>query len=130
MTVFIDTGYFIAFLIPRDQWFGVAERSACGDFRAVTSSLVVNETASLLQARGLFSTALAWLTAILQDRDTQIVYVDAVLQSEAWDLYHRWGGSGANPVDCASFAIMRRMNIKKAFTFDPHFRTAGFEILS
>ena len=59
----------------------------------------------------------------------QIVYVDAVLQSEAWDLFHRWGGSGANPVDCASFAIMRRMNIRKAFTFDQHFRTAGFEII-
>lgn len=47
----------------------------------------------------------------------------------AWDLFHRWGGSGANPVDCASFAIMRRMDIKKAFTFDRHFRTAGFAIL-
>jgi predicted nucleic acid-binding protein len=95
----------------------------------VTSSLVVNETVSLLQARGLLSTALRWLQGICEDANTQIVYVDAVLQSEAWDLFHRWGSSGANPVDCASFAIMRRMNIKKAFTFDPHFRTAGFDIL-
>ncbi|MBZ5593473.1 MAG: hypothetical protein LAP39_14615 [Acidobacteriia bacterium] len=52
-----------------------------------------------------------------------------MLQSEAWDLFHRWRSSGANPVDCASFAVMRRLNIKKAFTFDQHFRTAGFEIL-
>jgi len=98
-------------------------------FRSVTSSLVVNETVSLLQARGLLSTALAWLSEIRQDPDTQIVYIDAVLQSEAWDLFHRWGASGANAVDCASFAVMRRMNIRKAFTFDRHFRTAGFDIL-
>jgi len=130
VTVFIDSGYYIAFLVPRDQWFDVAERAGRGDFRAVTSSLVVDETASLLQARGLFSTALAWLAAIRKESDTQIIHVDPVLQSEAWDLFHRWGGSGANPIDCASFAIMRRLNIKKAFTFDRHFRTAGFEILS
>jgi predicted nucleic acid-binding protein len=129
VTVFIDSGYYIAFLVPRDRWFGVAERACRSDFRAVTSSLVVNEAASLLQARGLFSTALAWLAAIREESDTQIIHVDPVLQSEAWNLVRRWGGSGANPLDCASFAIMRRLNIKKAFTFDRHFRTAGFDIL-
>jgi hypothetical protein len=129
VTVFVDSGYYIAFLVPRDQWFQKAEAASRSEFRGVTSSLVVNETVSLLQARGLLSTALRWLQGICEDANTQIVYVDAVLQSEAWDLFHRWGSSGANPVDCASFAIMRRMNIKKAFTFDPHFRTAGFDIL-
>lgn len=48
---------------------------------------------------------------------------------EAWDLFSRWGGSGASAVDCASFAIMRRFGIRRVFTFDKHFRTAGFEIL-
>ena len=129
MTVFLDTGYYLAFLVPRDQWFQTAEKVSHSGFRAVTSSLVVNETVSLLQARGLLSTALAWLQGVRSDPDTQIIHVDAVIQAEAWDLFHRWGGSGANAVDCCSFAIMRRMNIKKAFTFDRHFRTAGFEIL-
>lgn len=129
MTVFVDTGFYVAFLSRRDQWFEKAVRAARTEFRAVTSSLVVNETVALLQARGLFSTALAWLQGIRADTNTQTIYVDATLQAEAWALLYRWGGSGANPVDCASFAIMRRMNIKKAFTFDRHFRTAGFEIL-
>ena len=129
MTVFVDSGYFIAFLVPRDQCFHKAEEARRSEFRGVTSSLVVNETVSLLQARGLLSTALGWLQGVREDANTQIAYVDAVIQSEAWDLFHRWGGTGANPVDCASFAIMRRMNIKKAFTFDQHFSTAGFEIL-
>ena len=25
VTVFVDSGYYIAFLVPRDQWFGRAE---------------------------------------------------------------------------------------------------------
>jgi predicted nucleic acid-binding protein len=129
VTVFLDTGYYVAFLSPRDQWFAKADEVGRSDFRGITSSLVVNETASLLQARGLLSTALAWLSGIREDPNTQIIHVDAVWQSEAWDLFHRWAGSAANPIDCASFAIMRRLNIKRAFTFDQHFRTAGFEIL-
>ena len=129
MTVFLDTGYFVAFLVPRDQWFRKAVDAARTDLRAVTSSLVVNETVSLLQARGLLSTALAWLSGIRADPKTLIIYLDAPLQVEGWSLFHRYAGSGANAIDCTSFAVMRSLNIKQAFTFDQHFRAAGFEIL-
>ena len=129
MTVFLDTSYFIAIQVEDDQWHKMAVSATAPGLRFVTSSLAISETAALLQARRAFSTALDFLQRIRMEPAVQIVYVDAVLQSEAWDLFHRWGGAGANPVDCANFAIMRRMNIKKAFTFDQHFRTAGFEIL-
>jgi len=129
VTVFLDTCYFVAFLVPSDQWFQKAVDAARADFRAVTSSLVVNETVSLLQARGLLSTALAWLSGIRADPKILIIYVDAALQVEGWSLYHRYAGAGANAIDCASFAVMRSLNIKQAFTFDQHFRAAGFEIL-
>jgi len=129
VTVFLDTSYFIAIQVEDDQWHKMAVSATASGLRFVTSSLAISETAALLQARRAFSTVLDFLQRIRMEPAVQIVYVDAVLQSEAWDLFHRWGGAGANPVDCASFAIMRRMNIKKAFTFDQHFRTAGFEIL-
>jgi len=60
----------------------------------------------------------------------QILYPDPVIQAEAWDLFGEWGGSGANAADCVSFAIMKRMGIRRAFTFDDHFRSAGFETLT
>jgi len=129
VTVFLDTGYFVALQVEVDQWYGAAVKATRPGLRLVTSSLVINETISLLQSRRQFSTALEFLQRIRVEPALQIVYVDAALQSEAWDLFHRWGASGANAVDCASFALMRRMNIRKAFTFDQHFRTAGFEIL-
>ena len=58
-----------------------------------------------------------------------MVQIDAVIQAEAWDLFVRYSGAGASPVDCSSFAVMRRMGITKAFTFDQRFRAAGFETL-
>lgn len=73
--------------------------------------------------------ALDVLRMLRESTDVQIIYVDAVLQGAAWELFARWGPSGATPVDCASFAIMKQMSIRKAFTFDRHFEVAGFTTL-
>ncbi|MCP5114164.1 MAG: PIN domain-containing protein [bacterium] len=126
---FVDTGYFIARVVPRDQWHKRAVKAEKQADSLVTSSLVINETISLLQGRGLFSTALEFLQGTRHQTSLRVIYPDAVLQSLAWDLFSRHGASGANAVDCVSFAIMRDLHIKKAFTFDGHFRTAGFQIL-
>ncbi len=129
MRVFLDTGYLYARIDARDQWHTDAERAAGTDEDSVTSSLVVNETVTLLQNRRMFSRALDFLHRIRNHPDVRVIHVDPVLQAEAWALYGKWGASGATVVDCSSFAIMRSMGIRKAFTFDEHFRAAGFEIL-
>ena len=109
------------------------EQNGCGGdrpgLRSVTSAPVINETLTLLQARGLLLAALAFLAEMRANPEIEVVHVDAVLQAEAWSLFHRFAGSGANAVDCISFAIMKKLSIKRAFTFDRHFRSAGFEIL-
>lgn len=129
MTVFVDSSYFVATLAPRDQWQQRTLRTLQPGLRMITSAAVINETISLLQSRGQISTALQFLQEIRANPAVEIVYLDPALQADAWDLFCRWGGSGANAVDCISFAIMRRFGIKKAFTFDRHFRAAGFDIL-
>ena len=129
MTVFIDTGYFIALLMPRDQWHERAIKAARPGMRFVTSALVINETISLLQASGFFSAALEFLRETRANPDLRIVYPEAAQQLEAWDLFSRWGTGGANAVDCVSFAIMKELSIKSALTFDEHFRAAGFSTL-
>jgi len=129
VTVFVDTSYYIATLMRRDQWSSKALQVALTGVRPITSSLVISETVAFLQAKGFLSAAMAFLQEARTSAQVQLVYVDAALQAEAWDLFHRWAGIGANPVDCASFAIMHRFGIKKAFTFDRHFLAAGFETL-
>jgi predicted nucleic acid-binding protein len=127
--VFVDTGYYIALISRQDRWHAKAQRASGADLTVYTSALVINETISLLQARGFLSTALDFLRESRQNEALRIVYADAAIQLDAWDLYSQWAGSGANAVDCVSFAIMKQFAIKQAFTFDRHFETAGFETL-
>ncbi len=130
MKVFIDTSYFVARVMERDQWHRMAIRAAAPGLTYYTSSLVINETVSLLQARGMFSTALTFLERTRWNEAIRTIHPDPVVQEEAWDLFGKWGGSGANAIDCVSFAMMNRAGIRKAFTFDQHFRMAGFETLN
>jgi hypothetical protein len=129
MRVFADTSYFIALAQRRDQWHTSAITLQRSNSELVTSNLVINETISLLQGRGFLSQALDFLSDTRTSDDLIIIYIDAALQSEAWELYIRYAGAGANAVDCTSFAVMRRFNIKRAFTFDQHFKKAGFSII-
>jgi uncharacterized protein len=129
MTVFVDSGFYIATVIRRDQHAKRAQEAEREKSTWITSSLVVNETVHFLQIKGALSAALHFLMEAERGSLGQIVYVDAALQAEAWRLFHKYGGAGSSPVDCVSFAIMNRFSIRRAFTFDRHFTSAGFEIL-
>jgi predicted nucleic acid-binding protein len=129
MRVFLDTSYYIALLNKQDQWHRVAVRAFKPDDQLFTSSFIVNETISLMQARGHFSAAVEFLRNLRSNEAVQIVQIDPTTQAEAWDMFAKWGASGANAVDCSSFALMRRLGIRKALTFDQHFRAAGFTTL-
>ena len=129
MRIFVDTSYYIARMMLRDQWHRASIKAVKSGMIFFTSSLVINETISLLQSRSYFSAALTFLERVRRNEEVQIIHPDPVLQAEAWDLFGRWGSAGANAVDCVSFAMMARLGIRKAFTFDAHFQAAGFDTL-
>ena len=104
MRMFVDTSYYIARIVQNDQWHNVAVKAVRQGMAFSTSSLVVNETISLLQGTGYFLDALTFLDRVRRSEDIQVIHPDPVVQSEAWDLFGEWGSSGANAVDCVSFA--------------------------
>jgi hypothetical protein len=46
---------------------------------------------------------------------------------KAIDLFARYSDHELSFTDCVSFVLMKRKRIKRAFTFDHHFRLLGFE---
>jgi predicted nucleic acid-binding protein len=131
VTVFVDTSAFIALLVPEDQnhagagnaWRELVRR----DEEIVTTNYVVVEAGSILQSRfgssalrRLVDGVLPLVTVELVDAETHTAGLDSALLSTR---------TGPSIVDCVSFAMMRKLGIRTAFAFDPHFGDQGFELL-
>lgn len=131
MRVFIDTSAFYALLDRDDQshekarkaWIALLDSSSL----CVTSNYVLVETFALLQSRigvnairGVQEDLIPILHVERVDTEVHNAAVSALLAALKRNL---------SLVNCSSFGIIRRMGIKKVFTFDPHVREQGFDCL-
>lgn len=51
------------------------------------------------------------------------------IRKSAWSIFLKYSDQEFSFTDCTSFALMKDLNLKKAFTFDSHFSIIGFECL-
>jgi predicted nucleic acid-binding protein len=130
--IFVDTGAFLARYVEGNQYHRTAvrawkrlERSPGALF---TSSFVVDETLTLLARRTTYAFAAARADALYGSRVLTILRPDAADESAAVELFRKFADQKVSFTDCVSFALMRRHRLKKAFTFDRHFASAGFEV--
>lgn len=49
---------------------------------------------------------------------------------QAWGYFRRADLRALSAVDATSFAIMKRVRIRIAYTFDHHFAAAGFRLVT
>ena len=133
---FADSGYWIALITPDDEFHVLAmEYDALlegqGD-RIVTTQLALNEalaprSRSTAQMR---RAAIELIDRITQDRRVSIIPQSPEQFDEAFAIFRTVANDKEWSItDCASFLVMRRLNIANALTGDHHFRQAGFTVL-
>ena len=44
------------------------------------------------------------------------------------EIFKKYGDKELSFTDCTSFVLMKNLKLRKAFTFDEHFKQIGFEI--
>jgi predicted nucleic acid-binding protein len=129
-TLFIDTSAWVAVVNSRDQY-----HQAAGDFyrqnfnhyaKLITSNLVVAETYIILWLDCGSATALKWWKMIADSIKIEIIYADAGLTADAFNLLQQYEDQRISLTDAISFKIMEERKLREAFTFDSHFSTAGF----
>lgn len=130
MSVFIDTSALMAVLDADDGYHKKAKdiwvRLISEEETIISSNYVLVETFALVQNRlGLKA------VRMLQEDILPMITVDWVDEAS-----HKDGVTGVltalrkklSLVDCTSFAIMRKLGIKKVFAYDSHFKEQGFVV--
>jgi predicted nucleic acid-binding protein len=128
---FADTSGFLAMLAAEDRDHDRAlstwVRLVASEEELVTTNYVLVETISLVQAR-------LGMAAVRQfEADAPPVlrthWIDAEAHSAAVPALLAANRRQLSLVDCASFDTMRRLGIRRAFTFDAHFAEQGFDVV-
>lgn len=132
-TIFVDTAFFKALFDPKDDFYKDAEKIwsnlALEKVKFVTTNFVSDESFTLIKLRcgkkmvNDFRHQLA--------KTIKIKLIRSLPQDEAaaWDWFLLdW--SDLSFTDCVSFAVMKRLGLTEAATFDQHFAKAGFKITS
>ena len=127
--IFVDScAWFALFVESSEDHDQAIEWRDVNTSRLLTTDYVVDETLTLLTARGHKYRALGFGAQFFgPSRDLAALYrVDEYDLSEAWDVFRKFTDKQWSFTDCTSYVVMRRLGIDTAFTFDEHFRQFGF----
>lgn len=131
--VFVDTSGFYSLLCRTDDKHKkavslLAQASQYGG-RFVTSDYVLDETATLLKARGHGRLVDLFFERVNTSQALRIEWMDP----ERFELTRRFFSKHHDKkwsfTDCSSFCLMRQLRLRDALTKDEHFRQAGFNAI-
>jgi predicted nucleic acid-binding protein len=131
--IFVDTSGFFALLAAKDdrhdQAVACLHAAANDAVRFVTTDYVLDEMATLLQARGMAHLLPAFFASVLESKVCRVEWMDAELFGRAKTFFLRHSDKSYSFTDCASFCTMQVLGLRQALTKDAHFSQAGFSAL-
>lgn len=131
--IFIDTSGFFALLSSHDLAHQAA-RERMSHFartrrQAVTTDYVLDETFSLLKARGLRHLSPVLRNLIVTSRSLRLEWTEPSHFMATVDFFLKHLDQDFSFTDCRSFLLMREHGLRDALTTDKHFTSAGFRAL-
>jgi predicted nucleic acid-binding protein len=130
-THFVDTSGLLAILSASDRFHSVASAAWVGwvtnEIPLVTSNYILTETTAVAQRRLGFDAVTVLYADIVPV--LHVEWVDPALHQAAAAMLMTIRQRPLSLVDCTSFEIMRRLGLRRAFTFDRHFAEQGFACL-
>lgn len=130
--LFIDTTAFMALYDRSDRyhastiryWRSLREKRV----KLWTSEYILDETLTLIRKRVGHGEAVAFGNSIRTGK-TDVLEVTRDIRDTAWEIFVRYSDKDFSFTDCTSFALMRQIAVKKAFSFDRHFAQFGLEVV-
>lgn len=123
MSILVDTGAWYAIADTSERHHGKARRfysEHAGQTPLATTDLIVAEAWATLNSHLGRSAAMTFWDTLRETR-LALLAVEPVDLEVAWRIVHAFPDQDFSFVDCTTFALMERMGIVEAFTFDAHF---------
>ncbi len=131
--VFVDTSAYVAVLKRDDEHHETAmaiTRELTRQRGALfTTNFVIAETHAMLLRYLGSGPARTYLQSMDRSDATVVIRAEEADEAGARRILYRYEDKDFSLVDCISFAVMERLGISQAFTFDRHFAQYGFESL-
>lgn len=126
----MDTGAFYARYVKQDDhhrealkiWSKITDKK----MGCITSNFVLSELITLLVYRFGSASALTAAKEIYTSHAIQKVSIEQEQEIKALTWMEKYEDQDFSMTDCTSFVVMQEMELTHAFTFDKHFRIAGF----
>ena len=132
--VFVDTGAWVGLFVANDQnhqkAVSIFEDLKSKKISLYTSDYVIDETITAILVRGNYNQSVMAGKVLLTSKIIKIIHVAPESFQATWELYNKYQDKEFSFTDVSSFVIMKNLNIKKAFTFDKHFKQVGVEVLA
>jgi predicted nucleic acid-binding protein len=124
--IFVDTGAWFAAIVPTDpNHQRAASFLATNREPLITTDYVVDETLTLLRARGERQRALLLGERFFSGRLAEIYYLTEEDVQQAWEVFSDYADKDWSFTDCASKSIIEKHKLASAFAFDHHFKQFG-----
>ena len=131
-TIFIDTGFFKALVDGEDDfnrqakkiWQKLEEEKT----DLVTSNYVIDETLTVIRIKCGLKKALKFRDLLAENSQIlKIIRVTVADEAGAWQWFIKnW--RKLSFTDCVSFAVMKRLGLRRVVAFDEDFQRAGFKV--
>ena len=128
--IFIDTSGFYSMMARDDDRHSAASRifstASKKKRRFVTTDYVLDETATLLKARGKTHLAELLFETIDNTDACRVEWTDSERFRETQTYFFKHSDQKWSFTDCLSFVVMSNCKLVEALTKDHHFEQAGF----
>ena len=132
MRLFVDTSAWLALNNKNDQYHDEAVSKITKvrqqKIQLVTSEYVFDESVTIIRYRISHRAAVAFGDALISSNVSSIEDITDEERLKAWVLFKKYRDKDLSFTDCTSFALMVKLKLQKAFSFDNHFKQVGFEL--
>ena len=124
--IFVDTGAWFASVVPSDRDHTAASRWLSQNTQPlITTDYIVDETLTLLKARGQMARAIAMGEQFFRGTLATSYYLTEADILLSWQLFHQFSDKEWSFTDCTSKVLIDRLRLRQAFAFDCHFHQFG-----